>query len=77
MLSNHDGEGGECCSSHTGNGEELDEAGDIVALSNDFILNFELAVNVVQVARGLEGVVAKPEKGLVGLRISVLLCWRN
>jgi hypothetical protein len=74
LLSNHDCEGGEGCSSDTGNGEELDEAGDVVALANDLLLDFKLAVDVVQVAGGLEWAVAEPQQGLVRLGVSVLLC---
>lgn len=59
MLSNHDSEGGERCSSDTGDGEKLNEAGNIVALADDFLLNFKLTVDIVQVTSSLEWVVAQ------------------
>ena len=74
MLSDHDDKRGKGCPSNPWNSEELDKAGDIVALANDLFLNFELAVDVVQVSRGLEGVIAQFQEGSVRLRVFVLLC---
>jgi hypothetical protein len=73
LLSNHDYKGSESCSSNTGNSEELNEAGDVVALANNFLLDFELAVNVIEVTCGLKWVVAQSQERFICLWVFVLL----
>jgi hypothetical protein len=40
LLTNHDGKGCERCSANSGNGEELRETREVVAVSDDFVLDF-------------------------------------
>jgi hypothetical protein len=55
LLRNHDSERSECCSSDTWDGEQLDEAGDIIAvITSEGGLGFKLGVDVVEIAGSLE-----------------------
>jgi hypothetical protein len=47
LLGNHDSERSEGRTANTGNGEELDETGNVVALADDFLLDFKLRVDIV------------------------------
>lgn len=73
LLSDHDNETSQGCAPDTRNCEELNEAREVVALANNALLNLKLAVNVVEVAGCLDGVVAKAKKRLVSLLVAVLL----
>ena len=61
-MSNHDGEGGEGRATNARNREELKEAGNIIALSNDLGLDDELTVDVIQITSCLQRVIAKSEQ---------------
>ena len=47
LLGNHDREGGKSGPANTRDGEELNETSDIVAVADDFLLDFKLAVDIV------------------------------
>jgi hypothetical protein len=67
LLGDHDDEGGEGCAADTRDGEELDGASDVVARADDFVLDLDLSVDVVEVAGGLEFSVAQTQQRLVCL----------
>jgi len=54
LLGDHDGETGQRRSPDARDREELGETGDIVALAHDGRLDLQLAVDVVEVTRGLD-----------------------
>ena len=72
LLGQHDGEGGACRPAHTGNGEKLDEAGDVVGAADDVGFFLDLGVDVVQIARGLEGRVAQAAEGAESIGVAAL-----
>lgn len=47
LLGKHNNERCERGTAHTGNGEQLEEAGNVIALANDFGLDGKLSVHVV------------------------------
>jgi hypothetical protein len=73
LLSNHDSKRCEGGTTNSRDGEELGETREVVAVSNDLVLDFELCVDVVHVTGSLKGVVSKLDEGSVGLWVSVLL----
>lgn len=73
LLRNHHGERGEGGTTDSGNGEQLHESGDVVTLPNDLLLNFELGMDVVEIASRLEWVVSQPQQRFVRFSIFVLL----
>ena len=62
MLGDHDGEGGKGCATDSRDGKELDEAGHVVAVADDFFFGFELAVDVVEITSCLDWIIAKLEE---------------
>lgn len=58
LLRQHNGEGSQGGAADTRDCEELDEAGEVVALADDIRLLQDLGVNVVQITSGLEGSVS-------------------
>lgn len=80
LLRDHNNKTGQRGTPDARNGEELEETRNVVGLADDAGLNFELAVNIVQVASGLNRVVTKAEERLVCLLVAVLLhvpSWRS
>lgn len=73
LLSNHDGPRGECRATNTWNGEELDEASEVVGMTDDVGLFDKLGVDIVKIASGLERGVAKPKQRAVGGGVAALL----
>ena len=57
----------------TGNGEQFDEASGIVPSGDDLGLDLQLAVDVVNVAGGLQRVVSEPDERGEGVLVSALL----
>ena len=53
LLRQHNYERGKSRSSYSGNGEEFDEAGDIVTLADDVGFFLDLGEDVVEIAGGL------------------------
>ena len=72
LLGDHDGEGGEGGAAHAGDGEELDEALVVAAVAKELDFEFELRVDVEDVARDLERVVAEFGHGHPGFCVPVL-----
>jgi hypothetical protein len=72
LLSNHHNERGNRRAAHSGNGEKLGEATDVAGATLDGELRLEHDVDVVEVSRGLELVVAKALERPVGSRVAVL-----
>ena len=72
MLRQHDGEGGEGGAAYTWDGEELDEAGNVVGFTNDIGFFLDLRKDVVQIASGLEGRVPETAEGLESVAIASL-----
>lgn len=62
LLGNHDREGCEGSTTNAGDGKELDEAGNVVTLPDDGLLDFKLRVDIVQISRRLQRVVTEPEE---------------
>lgn len=62
LLGNHDGEGGQSRTPHTGDGEELEEANNVGALGDDVRLELESRVDEVQVAGDLNLVIAQSDQ---------------
>lgn len=73
LLGDHDGEGGEGRTPHTGDGEQLEEADDICGLGDDVSLKLESGVDVVQVAGNLNFVVSQPDQRLPCVDVAALL----
>lgn len=73
LLRDHDRERGEGRAANSRNREKLDKARDVVAIANDHLFNLELAVDIVQVAGGLERVVSQLQQRVEGLLVTVLL----
>ena len=73
MLGDHDGPGSEGGAPDTGDGEELDEAGEVVAVADDFGFFEDLSVDVVEIAGGLKAGVAEAAEGLECLGVAVFL----
>lgn len=73
LLTDHDDEGSERGSANTGDSEQLDETGHVVALSNDITLDFQLRVDIVEVGSSLDWVVSKLEERFERLCVSILL----
>ena len=73
MLGDHDGPGSEGGAPDTGDGEELDEAGEVVAVADDFGFFEDLSVDVVEIAGGLKAGVAEAAEGLECLSVAVFL----
>ena len=73
LLGNHDGESSQVGTADSGDGEELSEAGDVVGLANELLLNLELSGDVVDVAGDLDGVVAENGQRLPGIGVAALL----
>lgn len=67
LLSDHDSERGEGGTTDARNSEQLEEAGDVVALPNDGLLNLDLRVDVEEIPGSLERGVAEAAERLVGL----------
>jgi hypothetical protein len=61
LLRNHDSERGKGRAANSRNGEELDKASYVVALADDGRLNFELFMDVIEIASCLERAVAKSQ----------------
>ena len=59
LLSQHHSERGAGGTSDTGNSEQFDEAGNVVALANDVGLLLDLGLNVVEITSSLERGVSK------------------
>ena len=72
LLCNHNGEGGQGCSSNSWDCEELDETSNVVAVPDDFPFDFKLAVDIVQVSGCLKGAVSQLQERSIGLWIAVL-----
>ena len=70
LLRDHDDKAGEGGASDPGDGEQLDEAGDVSRSAEDFELFGELAVDVVEVTAGLEVGVAETAEGGEGLVVA-------
>ena len=80
LLSDHDDEAGKGSAPHARNGEQLSKACEVVGLAHDTGLNLQLAVHVVEVAGGLDLMVAETQEGLVRFLVAVLLhipSWRS
>lgn len=73
LLGNHDNESSNVGTANSGNGEELSESSDVVALAHEIPLNVELSADVVHVAGALDGVVSELDHGLPSLGVAVLL----
>ena len=73
LLSQHDRERSASCTSDTGNREELNEAGDIVALANDIGLLLNLGVDVVKITSRLEGGISETAERSESVGVSALL----
>lgn len=73
LLGDHDDKRGQRRATETGDGEEFDEPLNICRAVNDLPLDLELRVDVVQISCCLDRVIAKAEKRLHGVLVSVLL----
>ena len=73
LLGDHDSPGGEGGATHTGDGEELDETGEVVAVADDFGFFEDLRVNVVEITGSLEAGVTEAAEGLEGLTVALFL----
>lgn len=73
LLGNHDDKRGQCRATETGNGEEFDKTLNICRAVNNLPLDLKLRVDIVQISCCLDRVVAKAEKRLHGVLVSVLL----
>jgi hypothetical protein len=74
LLRNHDSERSECCSSNTWYGEQLDEAGDIIAVvTSESGLGFKLGVDVIEIAGSLELGITQLFERLESVSIASLL----
>ena len=73
LLCDHNDKTSECGASDAGDGEEFDEAGDISGSSEDFKFFGELAMDVVEVAAGLEVRVAEAAEGGEGFVVAAFL----
>ena len=73
LLGDHDGPGSEGGAADTGDGEELDEAGEVVAVADDFGFFEDLSVDVVEIPGGLKAGVAEAAEGLECLGVAVFL----
>jgi hypothetical protein len=73
LLRDHHDPAGERRAAHARDGEELDEALVVVRAVEDRVLLDELAVHVVEVARGLQLAVAQAAERLEGVDVAVLL----
>lgn len=73
LLGNHDGESGQVGAAHTRDGEELEEAGDVIALAHDLLLDDELGMDSVHVSGHLNLVVAQLDHGIPCVGVAVLL----
>lgn len=62
MLGDHDDEGCEGCAADTRDGEQLNEAADIVAGTHGLNFDFDLSVDVVEVTGCLNGVIPQAEQ---------------
>lgn len=60
LLRDHDGEAGKGGAADAGDGEELGKAREEITLSDNFLLDLELRVDVIQVSCGLERMIAQP-----------------
>lgn len=69
LLTNHNDERGESCSTKTGNGEELSDSRQVVTLTDDCCFNLELAIDKVKITSGKKIVLAKSAEGIVGFSI--------
>jgi hypothetical protein len=73
LLSDHDSEGRESSTTHSGDSEKLDESRDIVALADNIFLRLNLGVDVVEISSGFEWSIAQAKQGLIGLIVSSFL----
>ena len=73
LLSQHDCEGGASCTSDTGNCEEFDEAGDVIALANNICLLLDLSVDVVKITSRLERGISETAERSESVGVSALL----
>lgn len=73
LLSNHHHERSESSATQTRDGEQLNEALNVVGAAKNLPLNLQLSVDVVEITSGLERVVTELEKRLHGLLVLVLL----
>lgn len=73
LLGDHDGEGSQSSATHTGNGEQLDEAREVVAAVEELELDLELRVDVEDVSRHLNRMVAEFCHRLPGIPVPILL----
>lgn len=73
LLRDHDHERRQRRTAHARDSEELDEAAEIVALSHDVGFDFELGVDVVQIASCLDVVESEALQGFESFEVLVLL----
>ncbi len=72
LLGQHDCEGGTGRAADTGDGEEFDEAGDVVAAADDVGFFLDLSVDVVEITGGLERGVSETAQRTEGVCVSAL-----
>jgi hypothetical protein len=73
LLREHDDATRDRRAPHARDREELNEAGEVVALADELALDLELRVDVVQVARGLQARVPEPAQARERVRVPALL----
>lgn len=73
LLRDHDRPGRQRGAADPGDGEELDEAGEVVVVPDDGRFLEELRVDVVQIARRLQGRVSKPTERFEGVAVAPFL----
>ncbi len=73
LLGDHDRPGGKAGATYARNSEKLGEATDIVRLANNFLLNQNLSIDVVEIASCLDRVLAQAEERVVGVAEAPLL----
>lgn len=66
-MGDHDSERSEGCTTNSRDGEQFEEAGNIVTLSSNALLDFDLGVDVEKIPRSLERGVAKATQRPIGL----------
>lgn len=72
LLRDHDGERRQVSPSDSRNSKQLGEPFEVVGLSDEFLFDFELGVDVKDVAGDLDGIVPQQKHGFPGLRVAVL-----
>ena len=73
LLSEHDHERRQSRAADTGDGEELDEAGDVVGVPDDVGLLLDLRVDVVQITGRLQRRVSQTAERAEGIGLTALL----